>query len=38
MIDKGDSVWIYTNTLPYTGEKDNYPFITLFKRTGYWHG
>ncbi|MGJ7922581.1 hypothetical protein [Neobacillus sp. LXY-4] len=38
MIDKGDSVWIYTDTLPYTGEKDNYPFITLFKRTGYWHG
>ena len=38
MIDKGDSVWIYTNTLPYTGEKDNYPFITLFKRTGSWHG
>ena len=38
MIDKGDSVWIYTETLPYTGEKDNYPFITLFKRTGFWHG
>ncbi|MEK4973686.1 hypothetical protein NSQ89_15110 [Niallia sp. FSL R7-0648] len=38
MIDKGDSVWIYTDTLPYTGEKDNYPFITLFKRTGFWHG
>jgi hypothetical protein len=38
MIDKGDSVWIYTNTLPYTGKKDNYPFITLFKRTGFWHG
>ena len=38
MIDKGDSVWIYTKTLPYTGEKDNYPFITLFKRTGFWHG
>ena len=38
MIDKGDSVWIYTDTLPYTGEKDNYPFITLFKRTGSWHG
>lgn len=38
MIDKGDSVWIYTDTLPYTGEKDNYPFITLFKNTGNWHG
>jgi hypothetical protein len=38
MIDKGDSVWIYTDTLPYTGEKDNYPFLTLFKRTGFWHG
>ena len=38
MIDKGDSVWIYTDTLPYTGEQDNYPFITLFKRTGFWHG
>jgi hypothetical protein len=38
MIDKGDSVWIYTDTLPYTGKKDNYPFITLFKRTGSWHG
>lgn len=38
MIDKGDSVWIYTDSLPYTGEEDNYPFITLFKNTGYWHG
>jgi hypothetical protein len=38
MIDKGDAVWIYTDKLPYTGEKDNYPFITLFKRTGFWHG
>lgn len=38
MIDKGDSVWIFTDTLPYTVEKDNYPFITLFKRTGSWHG
>ncbi|MDR7079749.1 hypothetical protein J2Y03_004807 [Neobacillus niacini] len=38
MIDKGDSVWIFTDTLPYSGEKDNYPFITLFKNTGNWHG
>lgn len=38
MIDKGDSVWIYTDNMPYTGEEDNYPFITLNKRTGYWHG
>lgn len=38
MIDKGDSVWIYTDTLPYTGEEDSYPFITLYKRTGFWHG
>ncbi|MEK3993045.1 hypothetical protein [Robertmurraya sp. FSL R5-0851] len=38
MIDKGDSVWIYTDNMPYTGEEDNYPFITLFKRTGNWHG
>lgn len=38
MIDKGDTVWIYTDSLPFTVEKDNYPFITLDKRTGYWHG
>lgn len=38
MIDKGDSVWIYTDSMPYTGKEDNYPFITLLKRTGYWHG
>ncbi|WP_117161144.1 hypothetical protein [Paraliobacillus sp. X-1268] len=38
MIDKGDAVWIFTDTLPYTGEEDNYPFITLFKKTGFWHG
>lgn len=38
MIDKGDSVWVYTDSLPYTGEKDNYPFITLYKRTGFYHG
>lgn len=38
MIDKGDAVWIYTDKLPYTGGKDNYPFITVFKRTGFWHG
>jgi hypothetical protein len=38
MIDKGDSVWIYTKQYPYTGKKDNYPIITLFKNTGNWHG
>jgi hypothetical protein len=38
MIDKGDSVWIYTKLHPYTSEKDNYPIITLFKNTGNWHG
>lgn len=38
MIDKGDSVWIYTETVPYTGEEENYPIITLNKNTGSWHG
>ncbi|MGP4073742.1 hypothetical protein ACTWQB_14450 [Piscibacillus sp. B03] len=38
MIDKGDTVWIYTDTVKYTGEEGNYPFIILDKRTGAWHG
>jgi hypothetical protein len=40
LIDRGDSVEVYTDSdsLPYTGEKDNYPFVTLDKRTGHWHG
>ncbi|SMQ78006.1 hypothetical protein SAMN05444673_3188 [Bacillus sp. OV166] len=38
LIDRGDFVEVYTDSLPYTGEKDNYPFVTLDKRTGYWHG
>ncbi len=38
IIDQGDTVWIYTNSLPYTGEKDNYPYVTVDKRTGSWHG
>ncbi|WML56252.1 hypothetical protein [Neobacillus sp. PS2-9] len=38
LIDRGDSVEVYTDSLPYTGEKDNYPFVTLDKRTGSWHG
>ncbi|MBY0097302.1 hypothetical protein [Mesobacillus maritimus] len=38
MIDKGDSVWIFTETIPYTGEEDNYPIITLYKNTGSWNG
>lgn len=38
MINKGDKVWIYTNNSPFTIEKDNSPFITLDKRTGFWHG
>lgn len=36
LIDKGDTVGVYTKSLPYTG--DNYPYVTLDKRTGYWHG
>jgi hypothetical protein len=38
LIDRGDTVGVYTDSLPYTGENDNYPFVTLVKRTGYWHG
>lgn len=38
LIDKGEAVWVYTKSLPYTGEKDNYPIIVLTKRTGAWHG
>ncbi|WP_099354702.1 hypothetical protein [Fredinandcohnia onubensis] len=38
LIDKGDTVWVYTKSLPYTGEKDNYPLFVLTKRTGAWHG
>ena len=38
LIDNGDTVSVYVDKLPYTGEKDNYPFITLYKRTGFWHG
>ncbi|MFP5115186.1 hypothetical protein ACSU64_22785 [Bacillaceae bacterium C204] len=38
LIDKGDTVWVYTDSVPYTGEKDNYPIETLDKRTGSWHG
>ncbi|SMQ78370.1 hypothetical protein SAMN05444673_3392 [Bacillus sp. OV166] len=38
LIDRGDTVEVYTDSLPYTGEKDNYPFVTLDKRTGSWHG
>ena len=38
LIDNGETVSVYVDKLPYTGEKDNYPFITLYKRTGYWHG
>ncbi|WP_216827872.1 hypothetical protein [Alkalihalobacterium elongatum] len=38
MLDKGDSVWIYTESVPYTGEEENYPIIILFKNTGHWRG
>jgi len=38
LIDRGDFVEVYTDSLPYTDEKDNYPFVTLDKRTGNWHG
>ncbi len=38
LIDNGETVAVYTNLLPFTGEENNYPYITLFKRTGYWHG
>ncbi|PEJ58846.1 hypothetical protein CN692_07670 [Bacillus sp. AFS002410] len=38
LVDHGDSVGVYTESVPYTGAKDNYPYVTLFKRTGAWHG
>ncbi|WP_174616537.1 hypothetical protein [Virgibacillus ihumii] len=38
MIDKGDVVWVYTEQISYTGEENNYPYIVLDKRTGFWHG
>lgn len=38
LVDNGDTVGVYTDSLPYTGEEDNYPFVTLDKRTGSWHG
>lgn len=38
LIDLGNTVAVYTKANPYTGGTNNYPTVTVLKRTGYWHG